>query len=70
MARNQIDTKRPDIRFAISRGWRYCRKAGNSHLMFVRDGTKLKLTLPATPSDPRSIANNISWIKRITPREG
>lgn len=69
MARHKIDRNRPDIRFAMAHGWEYCGKAGNSHLLFHREGSKLKLTLPSTPSDPRSIANNISWIKRITPRE-
>lgn len=69
MARRQYDKKRPDVKFAISLGWEPCGISGSGHPQFRHPGTSVRLVITGTASDHRSMKNNISWTKRLTPRE-
>lgn len=69
MAKRKLDKKRPDVAIAIELGWKFCGLSGGSHLQFEHPLYPRKMTLPATPSDNRSIRNGVAWIKRSTPRE-
>ena len=67
MSKRPFDAKREDIAFAIQRGWQYLGKAGSGHLRFTHPLSDITLTIAATPSEWRSTANTISWIRRYTP---
>lgn len=50
------------VRLLIARGWTV--KSNNRHLRIEEPGTKLVLTVPGSPSCPRSALNWISQTRR------
>ena len=69
MARRAYDKKRPDVKFAIEMGWKYCGIAGSGHLQFTHPQVAVRLIMPNSASDHRAAKNNIAWVRRNTPRE-
>lgn len=64
----KFDRRREDIKLALELGWYHVGHTGSGHLQFAHNATGIKWSCPCTPSEWRTIKNNIAWLRRVTPQ--